>query len=112
MYFILYIFQREAIDVAKALMSKAIAENLDVSIASKCFLLADLGCSVGSNTITAVENIIEAVEFKYKCLNSSKIPKFQVFFNDFATNDFNMLFKSLHQDKKYYAAGVPGIKVY
>lgn len=38
----------------------------------------------------------------------SQIPEFHVFFNDHNSNDFNMLFKSLPQNRRYYAAGVPG----
>ena len=90
-------------------MSKAIVENLDIIIPSKSFSIADLGCSVGSNTIASVENIIDAVELKYQSQEqTSEIPEFQVFFNDQTSNDFNTLFKYLPQDKNYYAAGVPG----
>lgn len=93
-------------------MNKEIEEKLDVgSIISSStpsnFCIADLGCSVGPNTFSAVKNIIEAVELKCQ-ITSSKIPEFQVFFNDHTSNDFNMLFKSLPPDRQYYAAGVPG----
>ncbi|KAF3450094.1 hypothetical protein FNV43_RR06174 [Rhamnella rubrinervis] len=99
-------FQRKAIDVAKQLISKAIAQGLDVGDfnSTKSLGIADLGCSVGPNTFTAVDNIIEAVKSKYE----SQIPEFHVFFNDHVSNDFNLLFTSLPQDKQYYAAGVPG----
>ncbi|PQQ15537.1 putative S-adenosylmethionine-dependent methyltransferase [Prunus yedoensis var. nudiflora] len=56
-----------------------------------------------------IENILEAVEFKYQSQGlNSQILEFQVFFNDHTPNDFNMLFKSLQQNRRYYAAGVPG----
>ncbi|KAK9939738.1 hypothetical protein M0R45_016427 [Rubus argutus] len=102
--------QRDAIDAAKELVSKAIAENLQIEVLpSNTFRIADLGCSVGPNTFLAIENILEGVEFKYqrKGLNS-QIPEFHVFFNDHTSNDFNMLFKTLPENRRYYSAGVPG----
>ncbi|PON71876.1 SAM dependent carboxyl methyltransferase [Parasponia andersonii] len=109
--------QRVVIDFIKELMNKEIEGKLDMGIIStspsKPFCIADLGCSVGPNTFSAVKNIIEAVELK--CQNSQGItasskslPEFQVFFNDHTSNDFNMLFKSLPVNRRYYALGVPG----
>ena len=97
--------------MAKELVNEAIAEKLDIGALNspRTFCIADLGCSVGPNTFSAVENIIEAVKPKYQRKSlSSQIPEFQVSFNDHASNDFNMLFTSLPHDKQYYAAGVPG----
>ncbi|KAF3437767.1 hypothetical protein FNV43_RR20523 [Rhamnella rubrinervis] len=104
--------QRNYLEVAKEVMKEAIAEKLDIGALNspKTFCIADLGCSVGPNTFAAVEIIIEGVKTKYDQSQSlsSQIPQFQVFFNDHVSNDFNMLFTSLPQDKQYYAAGVPG----
>ncbi|KAK9925792.1 hypothetical protein M0R45_023057 [Rubus argutus] len=105
------ILQRGSVDAAKELLNKAIAEKLDIEIflPSRTFHIADLGCSTGPNTFLAVENILEALEFKYQSRGlHSQIPDFFVFFNDHTSNDFNMLFKSLPQNRRYYAAGVPG----
>ncbi|KAL6175648.1 hypothetical protein ACLB2K_052287 [Fragaria x ananassa] len=105
------ILQRGSVDAAKELLNKAIAEKLDIEIflPSKSFHIADLGCSTGPNTFLAVENILEAVESKYQSLGlKSQIPEFLVFFNDHISNDFNMLFQSLPQNRRYHAAGVPG----
>ncbi|XP_048330652.2 loganic acid O-methyltransferase-like [Ziziphus jujuba] len=102
---------REDIDVAKKLVNEAIAEKLYIGalVSSNTFCSADLGCSVGPNTFIAVENIIEAVKLKYQSQSpASKIPEFQVFFNDHTSNDFNFLFTSLPKDREYYAAGLPG----
>ncbi|XP_050379099.1 loganic acid O-methyltransferase-like [Argentina anserina] len=110
-YFKNSIYQRGAVDVAKQILNNEIAEKLDVEILlpSNTFSLADLGCSVGPNTFSAVDNILEAVRLKYQCQGlDSQIPEFQVFFNDHTLNDFNMLFKSLPPNRQYYAAGVPG----
>ncbi|KAM0980157.1 hypothetical protein ACFX2J_015745 [Malus domestica] len=103
--------QKGYVDAAKERLSKAVAEKLDVDVllSSNTFCIADLGCSVGPNTFIAVDNILEAVEFKFQSQGlNSQIPEFQVFFNDHTLNDFNRLFKSLPQTKRYYAAGVPG----
>ncbi|PRQ15955.1 putative loganate O-methyltransferase [Rosa chinensis] len=105
------IVQRGVVDAAKELVKRAIVEtlNIDILSSSNSFKIADLGCSVGPNTFYAVENMIEAVEFKYQSQGqNSQIPEFQVLFNDHASNDFNMLFISFPENKRYYAAGVPG----
>ncbi|KAM5558479.1 loganic acid O-methyltransferase [Rosa sericea] len=105
------IYQKGVIDAAKELLNKAIAEKLDIETFSSAnsFHIADLGCSVGPNTFLAVENILEAVLFKYQSRGlNCQIPEFQVFFNDHTSNDFNRLFNSLPQNRQYYAAGVPG----
>ncbi|XP_062023048.1 loganic acid O-methyltransferase-like [Rosa rugosa] len=112
-------YQRGAVDVVKQIIKMAAAENLDIekimlSNPNNTFNIADLGCSVGPNTFSSVENIFEAVQSKYQSqvprLSASQIPDFQVFFNDHTCNDFNMLFRSLPDQnrQRYYAAGVPG----
>ncbi|KAK6931581.1 SAM dependent carboxyl methyltransferase, partial [Dillenia turbinata] len=98
--------------VAKTMMDNEIAEKLDIEqlfSSSKLFNIADLGCSIGPNTFTVVQSIIDAVEFKYRSsgLSSSNI-EFQVYFNDQTTNDFNTLFRSLPLERRYFASGVPG----
>ncbi|XP_050258148.1 loganic acid O-methyltransferase-like [Quercus robur] len=102
-------FQRGAADAAKELINEAIAEKLDIQnfSSSNTFRVTDLGCSVGPNTILAMQNIVDAVELKYQS-QGHNTPEFQVFFNDHASNDFNTLFTSLPPDRKYYAAAVPG----
>uniref|UniRef100_A0A2N9IK40 Uncharacterized protein n=1 Tax=Fagus sylvatica TaxID=28930 RepID=A0A2N9IK40_FAGSY len=109
-------YQRQGVEIARVLINEAIAEKLDIdqffssSTSSKLFNIADLGCSVGPNTIIAVENIINSVKLKYQSFGpNQEVLEFQVFFNDHASNDFNTLFKSLPSDKKYFAAGVPGL---
>ncbi|KAH9646772.1 putative S-adenosylmethionine-dependent methyltransferase [Citrus sinensis] len=103
-------FQRGTVDAAKELVREAIVNKLDVGSYgydnSYTVRIADLGCSVGPNTFISVQNIIEALEFKFQNL-SLPVPDFQVFFNDHTENDFNTLFRTL-PPRKYYAAGVPG----
>nr|WKU61915.1 corynanthe C17 O-methyltransferase [Uncaria rhynchophylla] len=115
------IHQRDAIEATKLLIEatkllieEAVAEKLDISnFCGKAFCIADLGCSVGPNTLIAMQNIVEEVKLKFrnrKGLNFPNIPEFQVFFNDHTVNDFNTLFRSLPtgHDKSYYGVGVPG----
>ena len=99
------------IDFIKELMNKEIAEKLDIGVSPlKTLFIADLGCSVGPNTFTAVQNMIEAVDLKYQNAQelSSNTQEFQVFFDDHTSNDFNTLFKSLPPSRRYFVAGVPG----
>ncbi|KAL4633113.1 hypothetical protein ACB092_04G098000 [Castanea dentata] len=103
-------YQGRVNNAAKRLITEAVVEILDIEnfASSNTFRIADLGCSVGPNTFFAVQNIIEAVQFKYQCQGlDSQLPEFQVLFNDHTSNDFNTLFSSLPLDRKYYAAGVP-----
>ncbi|PIA54951.1 hypothetical protein AQUCO_00901095v1 [Aquilegia coerulea] len=104
--------QKEGLITSKAIIDEAIAERLDIKrFSTSCpFTIADFGCSTGPNTFVLVQNVIEAVEAKYKqCPSlSSHVPEFQVYFNDHVSNDFNTLYKSIPFDKKYFVAGVPG----
>lgn len=90
----------------------AILEKLDLKsfCLGNIFRIADLGCSIGPNTFIAVQNIIDAIEQKYKAENQTHNLnlELQVFFNDTVENDFNTLFKSLPPSRQYFAAGVPG----
>ncbi|KAL6181465.1 hypothetical protein ACLB2K_048120 [Fragaria x ananassa] len=104
-------FQRNVADVVKELLQETIVEKLDTEIllSSSTFRIADLGCSVGPNTFSAVENILKSVQTKYQSAGlNTQIPEFQVFFNDHTLNDYIMLFKSLPHKRQYYAMGVPG----
>ncbi|PSS13375.1 S-adenosylmethionine-dependent methyltransferase [Actinidia chinensis var. chinensis] len=107
--------QRAGSNVAKEMIKEAIAEKFDIkslissSSSSNAIRVADLGCSVGTNTFTAMQNVIESMERKcHSNDTTTKIPEFQLFFNDHASNDFNTLFTSLPLDRPYFAAGVPG----
>ncbi|KAJ4960677.1 hypothetical protein NE237_020587 [Protea cynaroides] len=104
--------QRACLDYIKVMINEAISQKLDIkhlSLISNTFRIADLGCSVGPNTFTSMNDIIEATELKYQTQGlSSKLPEFQVFFNDHISNDFNTLFTSLPPERRYFSAGVPG----
>lgn len=68
--------------------------NLD-TVLSKCFVIADLGCSNGPNTLLAASIIIDVVLERCREDNHHKAPQFQVFLNDLYGNDFNAIFQSL-----------------
>ncbi|XP_073148127.1 loganic acid O-methyltransferase-like [Henckelia pumila] len=107
-------YQRTGFNSAKNLIKDVLIQSIDVktlmsSTISNTFTITDLGCSTGPNTFLAVENIIDAIEQKYRSQGENPASlEFQVFFNDQVSNDFNTLFASLPVDRHYYAAGVPG----
>lgn len=90
------------------------------------FVVADLGCSSGSNTIFIVNVIIEHITKRYEASGYLDVPEFSAFFADLPSNDFNTLFQLLppmaNQDigsmeeclastgrhRSFFAAGVPG----
>ncbi|XP_012840438.1 PREDICTED: caffeine synthase 1-like, partial [Erythranthe guttata] len=63
----------------------------------KCFKIADLGCSSGTNSLFVISHIIEQIEEICKEKNgSSHSPnEYQVFLNDLHGNEFNTLFNLL-----------------
>ncbi|GMY18191.1 putative s-adenosylmethionine-dependent methyltransferase at5g38100 [Fagus crenata] len=105
--------QKAATNSVKVMIDDAIAKKLDLkqisSTVETTFCIADLGCSVGPNTFTAMQNIIDVVQQKYESQDlATHMPEFQVFFNDHSSNDFNTLFTSLPPERPYFATGVPG----
>ncbi|KAK6922679.1 SAM dependent carboxyl methyltransferase [Dillenia turbinata] len=56
--------------------------------------IADLGCSVGPNTLSFIKDIIEIVEATSQTI-SRPVPQFLICLNDLPTNDFNSIFKQL-----------------
>ncbi|KAL9316699.1 hypothetical protein ACSQ67_017700 [Phaseolus vulgaris] len=87
------------------------------------FVVVDLGCSCGSNTINVVDVMIKHVMKRYEALGLQP-PEFSAFFSDLPSNDFNTLFQLLpplanhgvsmeeclaaNNHRSYFAAGVPG----
>ncbi|RZC54514.1 hypothetical protein C5167_013368 [Papaver somniferum] len=111
--------QRRGIDLSQGMINEAIAKEFDVenhlmNNPNTTFRIADLGCSVGCNSLVSVNAIIEAMDLKFESyfqelqLKQTATPEFQVYFNDIALNDFNTLFASIPLEKRYFAAGVPG----
>ncbi|XP_058746963.1 S-adenosyl-L-methionine:benzoic acid/salicylic acid carboxyl methyltransferase 3-like [Vicia villosa] len=103
--------------------TKLIREKVITSLYSNTFpsslTIADMGCSSGPNTLSVVSETIEIVEKICKERNHLS-PKYIVYLNDLAGNDFNSVFKSLDNFKEKlsdeikteigncYFFGVPG----
>ncbi|KAL1569416.1 indole-3-acetate O-methyltransferase [Salvia divinorum] len=100
-------YQKELLVSAHDLLQQLISKHLDTDSTHDTFRIADLGCSVGGNAFLAVENMIGAVERRYKS-DGRHVPEFHVFFNDVIGNDFNTLFKQFPASRSYLAAAVPG----
>ncbi|KGN43990.1 indole-3-acetate O-methyltransferase 1 [Cucumis sativus] len=87
------------------------------------FVVVDLGCSCGSNTIYIIDVIIKHIIKRFEALAVDP-PEFTAFFSDLPGNDFNTLFQLLpplatyggsmeeclaaDNHRSYFAAGVPG----
>lgn len=92
------------------------------------FVVVDLGCSCGANTIHVVDVIVNHVAKRFEALGFEP-PEFSAFFSDLPSNDFNTLFQLLppyrphyyeggnmsmeeclaaDKHRSYFAAGVPG----
>ncbi|XP_015948323.1 indole-3-acetate O-methyltransferase 1 [Arachis duranensis] len=87
------------------------------------FVVVDLGCSCGINTINVVDVMIKHIMKRYEGLGLDP-PEFTAFFSDLPSNDFNTLFQLLppmpnygvsmeeclaaKNHRSYFAAGVPG----
>jgi indole-3-acetate O-methyltransferase len=91
------------------------------------FVVVDLGCSCGTNTIYVIDFIVNHMTARFQALgNSVDPPEFSAFFSDLPSNDFNTLFQHLQPlatpqssismeeclaangHRSYFAAGVPG----
>ncbi|XP_019193098.1 PREDICTED: indole-3-acetate O-methyltransferase 1-like [Ipomoea nil] len=92
------------------------------------FVIADLGCSSGSNALYMADAIVKHMTERYDA-SYYAAPEFSVFFSDLQSNDFNTLFQLLPplaanygrggdvegldtapipHHRSYFAAGVPG----
>ncbi|XP_060973537.1 probable caffeine synthase MTL2 isoform X2 [Cannabis sativa] len=85
--------QREVISNTRPTLDESITIYCN-KVLPKCLRIADLGCSSGPNTLTAVSNIFDIIEASCQSLNINS-PTFQVFLNDLLGNDFNVVFRSL-----------------
>ncbi|XP_030529144.1 loganic acid O-methyltransferase-like [Rhodamnia argentea] len=108
-----HMFPGAASDQTKLLLMHSIEEKLMIPPANaawQVFRIADLGCSVGPNTFTSMQTIIDTINLAYvnASLGSDQIPEFQVFFNDQTINDFNTPFRALPPNRPYMGAGVSG----
>ncbi|KAL6284078.1 hypothetical protein ACE6H2_015007 [Prunus campanulata] len=102
---------------------KETLDRIQLSSPEVPFVVADLGCSSGSNSINTVDAIIKHMAKRYDALGYDS-PEFSAFFSDLPSNDFNTLFQLLpplgnhggsmeealatDSHRSYFAAGVPG----
>ncbi|KAL2495869.1 Indole-3-acetate O-methyltransferase 1 [Forsythia ovata] len=90
------------------------------SMADIPFVVEDLSCSCGSNTIYMIDVIIKHMKKQYEAMGYYP-PEFSAFFSDIPSNDFNILLmllpsysgsmeECLASDSchSYFVAGVPG----
>ncbi|BBH01992.1 hypothetical protein Prudu_012423 [Prunus dulcis] len=102
---------------------KETLDRVQLSSREAPFVVVDLGCSSGSNTIYIIDVIIKHMAKRYEALGYHP-PEFAAFFSDLPSNDFNTLFQFLppmanhggsmeetvadDSHRSYFAAGVPG----
>jgi hypothetical protein len=62
--------------------------------------VADLGCSIGHNTMIGAKTIIKSFKNKVSSLHGSNpMLKLQIFFNDLPSNYFNIVFNIISDDR-------------
>lgn len=74
-------------------MLHLLKETLD-GVQLRPFVMVDLGCSCGSNTVYIINVIVEHMSRSYEAMGQQP-PEFSVFFSDLPSNDFNTLFELL-----------------
>ncbi|EYU34869.1 hypothetical protein MIMGU_mgv1a018054mg, partial [Erythranthe guttata] len=97
-YMCYLMLQKTGISKSKHVLDEAIKDTItDNDGFRKCFKIADLGCSSGTNSLFVISHIIEQIEEICKEKNgSSHSPnEYQVFLNDLHGNEFNTLFNLL-----------------
>ncbi|KAI3768691.1 hypothetical protein L2E82_19521 [Cichorium intybus] len=87
--------QETAIRKTIPVLKHAIKDMMNLDIAfSKCFVIADLGCSTGTNTLLVASIVIDLV-LELSKEDNRKARQFQLCLNDLFGNDFNAIFQSL-----------------
>ncbi|KAH0987531.1 hypothetical protein GBA52_014708 [Prunus armeniaca] len=87
--------QAQAIHARSMLhLLKETLDNVQLSSPQVPFVVVDLGCSSGSNTIYIIDVIIKHMAKRYEAFGCDP-PEFSAFFSDLPSNDFNTLFQLL-----------------
>lgn len=111
--------QKKFTDAMKHVVIDA-AIDAYLSETPRCFKMADLGCSSGTNALSLVGDIVNAID--ERCHEKTRqVPQFMVFLNDLPGNDFNSIFvgfsdfgsrlKNVRRRDEFHSvfmAGVPG----
>ncbi|CAN6446040.1 unnamed protein product [Victoria cruziana] len=104
--------QKTMYNAVVEMVQDAILKRLPIPPEGTTIRVADLGCSVGFNTLHAMQTVVDAIVAKIKSSSSShgddQNYEFQVCFNDRIGNDFNTLFQLLPPNRQYLMAAVPG----
>ncbi|GAB2224927.1 hypothetical protein Droror1_Dr00005708 [Drosera rotundifolia] len=69
-------------------------KRMYITLLPNRFVMADLGCSAGPNSLMMVKEVINMVDVMSRDLNRPA-PEFRVFLNDLPRNDFSTLTKAL-----------------
>ncbi|KAL4187773.1 hypothetical protein AMTRI_Chr09g20750 [Amborella trichopoda] len=86
-------FQRHGLELIKPITKEAVMNLLSTHF-PESLGIADLGCSSGPNTFSALITIIEAVHNIYQQVNLP-MPELRLYLNDLPGNDFNSIFRGL-----------------
>ncbi|XP_020993070.2 S-adenosyl-L-methionine:benzoic acid/salicylic acid carboxyl methyltransferase 3-like [Arachis duranensis] len=89
------LLQKKVMMKAKPILEENMMRLYSI-IHPQCFVVADLGCSSGPNTLYLLSNVINIID-TVTCKLNLKLPVFQFFLNDLFGNDFNSIIKSLPQ---------------
>ncbi|XP_074314755.1 putative methyltransferase TCM_000336 [Silene latifolia] len=84
------LFQRTVTIQAGPVIEESTRE-VYITLRPECFMMADMGCSSGPNSLLLVSKIIDVIDEASRSLNR-QCPQFGVFLNDLPGNDFNVLF--------------------
>ncbi|GAB2217956.1 hypothetical protein Droror1_Dr00001171 [Drosera rotundifolia] len=87
--------QKLIISKAKALIEMSL-KALYSAMVPECLTVADLGCSSGPNALVVISEILDITDATYERLNRRTPQQLTVFLNDPPGNDFNTIFRSLH----------------
>jgi indole-3-acetate O-methyltransferase len=124
MFFVIWLMSMQALHARSMLhLLEETLDGVQLNSPEVPFVVVDLGCSCGSNTIYIVDVMIKHMIKRYEALGYEP-PEFSAFFSDLPSNDFNTLFQLLPQlanyggsmeeclaannHRSYFAAGVPG----
>ncbi|XP_064971669.1 anthranilate O-methyltransferase 3-like [Musa acuminata AAA Group] len=110
----------EALLTTKPVLDDAIG-GVYKSLHPAKMVVADLGCSSGSNTFVVMSEVLDVVgDLRRSLQERQEPPEIQFFLNDLPGNDFNHVFRCLGEYKRkveqekgnllvpYYVVGVPG----